>query len=1398
MANYNTYIELSPNYESVVDIDSEKRNPNMWQEYIVHEDMRDALDKICQSLSFESIDKRRSFWIHGAYGTGKSYASIVLKHLFEDPIENIRPFLSKQILIPYRDNFIAQRERGKYLVIWKKQTTDIRTGTQLMMFMELAIREELQKQFGDQAYYGRNSLIIAAKKAIHDTSINWQDIYDNSTLGIWEDFNSFEEFCAAVESGNLKACTFVAKVFRNKGWGFFTVIDNFKDWLRDIIDGNNLQDTGIIFIWDEFTTYLKDNPNDDVLQPLSEYCKEQPFFMCLIVHKDSSWLSKVGEDTYERIVHRYHSLEFHISESAAYELIGNSIIIRTGMEIQWNVIRDNLMKTISKNFADFDNLDMNNKKERLRQLCPIHPMTLSMLAIVAQNFGASQRTLFRFMKDKEESFQNVGFIYYINNYSYDRWRWLTTDFLWDYFFMRESDVKDFSTEAKSAYQHFVNKQEYISDEYHMHVFKATMLLIAVMSSGNISNLYSQAAQRKVSATRSTLYKCFAGVLEKSDVDIYLNNLEQIEVLRLDKMTNGDYRLQIPYSGGSGNVFEIRKNMLKGKNSRYELFKKGGVFSKAIEAKMWDKTDAAFGRMHIAACCSDTNSINTRSGEIQSELTKNPYKFGLLVISIDEPSKFFSMQDKVKELAKSDKTGRFAVCLLKSPLTEDHLDRWYNAKTHSELASDEGKTGDAARYSDEADVIVSEWVEPAGDDQMMLVYGSMIYPSEFGVYSLSADLKRDIIFGSVFTAAPEHIVRTTTAYKKLQSTASEAGVRKISPNAQIASIVNGLKAANVWDIETLDELTKCSGSNDAEAVAALAKYISEKFSQGTKIKLEDMWATLKKPPFGYYNCLACGYILGFVLRHYVNSEFSWNRSDNNPWTFTEKNIGIMIYEMCSDRVINNYISPGSEIWQKFKPYVQKVFKLSDGEAVNDVEARKYMARQCIEYAGVPFWSLKYLPEEKFGGVTAKSIASEIIELFCDFMNEIGNQDSLMSDITVKFTGQGHIRKALTELYFNKDTAYESFSDYIYSQKSELQTLKEKIGLTNRDLFDSIHQLMQAQVSTWTEKQVEEKLNELCIEYRTIANLNKALGVKRKSLKQLIDDMNNVFNNMIVPGSVIETLNYDWIPTLKALRIIATTQWTKIDLNKRLDYVDLIANDSRVVWDNITSAKSVLQKYMNEHGHNCTEDELSNIFAALKPSKYDSSIVYFENQINNQLNKIAYIRNKKRINELWLEQSKFKTVADWCNNWAVPIQWVITDTEQIHITTLHSIQNGKIVSDNSLNDAVTYFENHHINSLTNKKTIMNDFFSQIGKNYRDIFENSASVLISRLKTDQNLTSDVYSWANKVGDIRKIIDSFIRDKYCEYAKNVVRNMPQDQLREKVIELLNQNPDLYSIFTN
>ena len=790
-------------------------------------------------------------------------------------------------------------------------------------------------------------------------------------------------------------------------------------------------------------------------------------------------------------------------------------------------------------------------------------------------------------------------------------------------------------------------------------------------------------------------------------------------------------------------------------------------------------------------------MNTRFGEVQAELKKCSYKFGVLVIAISESSQFAAMQEKVKALAAQDETGRMAIYLLKSPLTDEHLDRWYNAMTHSELAGEEGKSGDAERYSDEASSIIEEWSAPAMDDQLMVVCGDKVYPSEFGTSYFAAKLERDIIFGSIFTAAPELAVSTNTAFKKIQQSTALAGVQKTTPNTQVGNIVNGLKQAGVWDVDGLEALSQCKGNDGALAIAKISSFILQRFSQGTPIKLDALWLELQEAPFGYYNSMACGYILGFLLRYYANSEFSWNKGDNNPWPLTEQTLATMITSLCKEEVINNYLSPGSEVWQKFKPYVQKVFHLQDNEAVNETEARKYMSKQCTEKAGAPFWVLKYVPEEKYGGAAAKQTADEIIDLFCDFLAENGDQEQVMGNITVKFTGHGSVRKALGNLYFDQNTVYDAFSTFISQKCAELQKLQKVIGLTSHDLFDAIHQMMQGQVSTWTEEQVEEKLAELCVEYRAVAILNDALNVKRKSIKLLGDDIANAFDHMKVPGTVIEKMDYAWVPALQAMRAISTTQWSKIELEDREKYTGLLKADAQKVWGFVSSSKPILQHYMESHGHNCTDEELDGIYKSLKAVSYNSPAADFDSRIDAQLNKVAYNRNKVRIQQLWTEQSGgFETIALWCANYAVPIQWVVGDEALPHITVLKTVQDGKLADNTALHNATQYFETHTISILKDKASIMNCFISQIGESYRSAFESSGAVLVSRLKTNAKLTADVYSWPNKVGEIRKTIDAFLRDKFCGEAKKKVKSMPEAQLRDRVVQLLDENPDLYTLF--
>ena len=488
---YSDYLQISPTYESVVDIGADQRNTNLWREYVVGEDMVKAMDKICASVRMEAVDARRSFWIHGSYGTGKSYAAIVIKHLFEESANVVDAYMQgNQMMAQFRNRFMPVRRNGDFLVIWQSGCTNVRNSTQFLMTIESDIRAALAAKFGDSAYYGRGSLLDVVRAKLNDGSINWDNILNDPAYGLYEDYEDVTALRQAVAMGNLSAAERIANIMRDKGWNLINDVEHFKAWVKDVIEGNHLQKSGIFFIWDEFTDYLRFSDDKVALQTISEFCKECPLYMMYIVHKDSSWVDAMGQDTYQRVVDRFHEMEFRITENSANDLIANSIQPRLGMEEHWQFERQEVIQRIMPYLGDMATLDDTGSKMKtlMERLCPMHPMTIKLLSRVAQSFAAAQRTMFRFMKDQQSA--DTGFVGYINRFDpEDQNCWLTPDWLWDYFFIQDSDYKDKDNKATAFINHYLKKIDFFtSDEHAVRIFKAAMLLMAVMSTTRTSSM----------------------------------------------------------------------------------------------------------------------------------------------------------------------------------------------------------------------------------------------------------------------------------------------------------------------------------------------------------------------------------------------------------------------------------------------------------------------------------------------------------------------------------------------------------------------------------------------------------------------------------------------------------------------------------------------------------------------------------------------------------------------------------------------------------------------------------------------------------------------------------------------------------------------------------------------
>ena len=62
--------------------------------------------------------------------------------------------------------------------------------------------------------------LFAAQDAVNDSSINWDELFTNQAYALYEEYGSVDDFREEVNAGDLKAKNIVARIYRDKGWGF--------------------------------------------------------------------------------------------------------------------------------------------------------------------------------------------------------------------------------------------------------------------------------------------------------------------------------------------------------------------------------------------------------------------------------------------------------------------------------------------------------------------------------------------------------------------------------------------------------------------------------------------------------------------------------------------------------------------------------------------------------------------------------------------------------------------------------------------------------------------------------------------------------------------------------------------------------------------------------------------------------------------------------------------------------------------------------------------------------------------------------------------------------------------------------------------------------------------------
>jgi len=131
-------------YSEEVDKDSER-----WKQFIPHENMKELLQKLMKTLERGNKDDEKPIWLTGAYGTGKTFASFVVKHLLEDDIAEVEKYFKNSMNIEaiggLWEKFKAIRSKKPILVVYKSGSGHVDNPRRFLMEIQKGVTDELRR-----------------------------------------------------------------------------------------------------------------------------------------------------------------------------------------------------------------------------------------------------------------------------------------------------------------------------------------------------------------------------------------------------------------------------------------------------------------------------------------------------------------------------------------------------------------------------------------------------------------------------------------------------------------------------------------------------------------------------------------------------------------------------------------------------------------------------------------------------------------------------------------------------------------------------------------------------------------------------------------------------------------------------------------------------------------------------------------------------------------------------------------------------------------------------------------------------------------------------------------------------------------------------------------------------
>jgi hypothetical protein len=1374
---YCDYFDIDEKYFPQVTESSIADDPECWKRTFPHSTFIEML------RSFERCMARlekRSLWIQGAYGVGKSQCAYTLKKLFDVPEEELleywdsfKPLEKHKGLL---ESLIGHRNNG-VVTAYRYATSDIITPRHFYGAVQESIRDAL-----------RVKGLYEGERALKESVIAWIDKpanrnYLNELLSQPEYAAKFSQSTADDVLTALRKGGDIMHIMNNL---FFLAdreninvlnfnVDRLIAWLTDVIDRNSIK---IIFVWDQFGDYFDKAGGDkeDTFQKLCELVNYKPFFFVPVTHesgqtyiKDSNAWKAVRDRFVERII--------DLPPNIAFYLIGHALKKNRAALPDWRLLAADLNGRVSSSRGAVMKEIGVSDPQVIKDILPLHPMAALILKNIASAFQSNQRSMFDFIKSLDTEDLRAFQWFITETGPFDDHPLLTVDMLWNFFYERGKN--NLASDIRLILDTFPQQQNLREDE--KAVLRAILIMQAIdQRSGGTIDLFK--------ATDQNLGYVFEGIASGLDTTCknIAKGLVQKGILVLNPIGNGRHVYAAAVLAGDQAKIDGFKKEIHSNSKTVRLVTDGGL---AGVLQLPPPLRLRYGTADdpskiIAVTVDDFKRVINGISEKPLD-----WRFYAVIAFAKDETEAVSFRKQVKAAAADEQYKNIVfIDALSTPLGLEAFERYVDHSAMARYYQGNNNTA-ATENSDRAKhVLDQDWKNRIYNGQF-IVY---TYANQEGEKLTGGDDVATFLQTVVTTRFPyaydfakglsENIMKITSAMRQsaksgIAQTTNRPGDRTVG--GVVVGIETKIFSNAVWQVEKYWEMSPTLPISKIKV--EINRFIEAAFSRdgGGQVSIGELYNFLEEQ-YGFAPCNLSAFLTGFLLKEYSGEPYRYSDSNGSHEPMSQDKLAEMIGNYIGKPAKPTYIVKMTANEIAFYDLTEKAWHIqqnsfsSVGQAVIALTAKM----RALE---LPVWCLS---EVDINGVF--DVVQMYIELVQLEGKEAHGKAMRIGEVAVvKPTLADHLVALLTV-----ENCQNGMRKFLKSfEGGNLQSLADEIGASGNILADIRAIFSVEYACCWLKTTGEDAIRRLLTDYGIVKETNAILNTNAHSKTEAFKEWRE---RLKFTGISCEALKAKYSMLVKLFDILLKIyKQEDVQTNLKELYSELSAHGVEIC-DLLHNISRVFAEVYEPYLEGLSESDIAKVKSNTGSGLFALSKTDCNIKVKDEADKFRKNQLRTQMFALWREKTGTNNPRDWSNRYRTPILCCVNISEFDAAKKVFDTLNGKWSPDQEIKAAIEFLNTTALYDILTDENKRNAAF------IRDIIGEYCTLLpnTEKVRDELNrLTVDTYDWRgnpNIESRVKQLAEAEYDAGGSDKAVTKIDKLPDTELRNYLKRLVRETKNI------